>query len=134
MAQISEENPIKMGCLYSCLICVAPVIGTAALSVHWVYASPDGSTKWSDLADRVILPCPVFTVAVQMAPSSIGTISPTLGSCCVVPLSTGVQSGEIFLSPPVPQLRCEVLLISPSADQVLDPRLSSCTGLFQFRC
>ncbi|XP_003368243.1 F-box/LRR-repeat protein 2 [Trichinella spiralis] len=31
MAQISEENPIKMDCLYNRLICVAPVIGTAAL-------------------------------------------------------------------------------------------------------
>ncbi|KRX70848.1 hypothetical protein T06_9760 [Trichinella sp. T6] len=50
---------------YSCnrLICVAPVNGTAALSkVHWDYASLDGSTKWSDLADRVTAPCLVFNV------------------------------------------------------------------------
>ncbi|KRY05362.1 hypothetical protein T01_13251, partial [Trichinella spiralis] len=44
----------------------------------------------------------------------------------VVPLSTGVQSGEVFLSSPVPQLRCEVLLIPPSADRVVDP--AGCLG------
>ncbi|KRX45354.1 hypothetical protein T05_6530 [Trichinella murrelli] len=97
MAPISEENPIKMDYFYNCLICVAPVIRTVALSVtfsfnkfsvtdprkkrflntshpkkvHRAYASPDGSTKWSDLSDRVIFPCPAFTVAVLMAPSSI---------------------------------------------------------------
>ncbi|KRX78593.1 hypothetical protein T06_6396 [Trichinella sp. T6] len=103
MAPISEETLIKMGYLYNCLICVAPVIGTVALSqvysvdadsltallpfhciekrflntshpqeVHRAYASPDASPKWSDLADRVIVLCPVFTVAVLIAPFLIG--------------------------------------------------------------
>ncbi|KRX37674.1 hypothetical protein T09_4708, partial [Trichinella sp. T9] len=112
--------------------------------VHRAYASPDGSTKWSDLSDRVIVPCPVFTVAVLMAPSSIGdssdgpsdpcrtgfmyqhNISHSWFLLCVLPLSTGVQSGEVFLSSPVSQLRCEVLLIPPSADQVVDP--AGCLG------
>ncbi|KRY15269.1 hypothetical protein T12_15766 [Trichinella patagoniensis] len=70
---------------YSCnrLICVAPVNGTAALflntshpkKVHRDYASPDGSTKWSDLADRVTAPCLVFNVVDLTAPSSLSWIS-----------------------------------------------------------
>ncbi|KRY16102.1 hypothetical protein T12_2940 [Trichinella patagoniensis] len=127
MAPISEESPIKMEKRF---------LNTShPKKVHRVYASPDGSTKWSDLAGRVIVPCPVFTVAVLMEPSSIGdssdrpsdpcrigfmyqhNISHSWFLLCVVPLSTGVQSGEVFLSSPVLQLRCEVLLIPPSADQ-----------------
>ncbi|KRY59808.1 hypothetical protein T03_10363 [Trichinella britovi] len=159
MAPISEENPIKMGYLYNCLISVAPQLYSVdadSLTIllpfhciekrflntshpkklHRVYASSDGSTKWSDLSDRVIVPCPVFTVAVLVAPSSIGSMShrvhvpaqylPLLILVVCVPLSTGVQSGEVFLSSLVPQLRCEVLLIPPSADQVVDP--AGCLG------
>ncbi|KRZ96641.1 hypothetical protein T08_15646 [Trichinella sp. T8] len=66
MAPISEENPIKMGTKKRFLNTSHPQ------KVQRAYASPDGSTKWSDLSDRVIVPCPVFTVAVLMAPSSIG--------------------------------------------------------------
>ncbi|KRY40053.1 hypothetical protein T01_6723 [Trichinella spiralis] len=81
-----------MGCLCNRLICVAPVIGTAALSVteprekrflntshpkkvNGVYASPDGSTRRSDLSDRVPVPCLVCTVADLTTPSSLGWIS-----------------------------------------------------------
>ncbi|XP_003367828.1 putative coenzyme F420-dependent N5,N10-methylene tetrahydromethanopterin reductase [Trichinella spiralis] len=39
------------------------------------YASPDGSTRRSDLADRVTDPCMVFTVADLTTPSSLGWIS-----------------------------------------------------------
>ncbi|KRZ50238.1 hypothetical protein T02_3256 [Trichinella nativa] len=36
------------------------------------HASVDGSTRRSDLADRVTVPCLVFTVADLIAPSSPG--------------------------------------------------------------
>ncbi|XP_003367783.1 conserved hypothetical protein [Trichinella spiralis] len=36
------------------------------------YASPDGSTRRSDLADRVTVPRLVFTVADMTTPSSLG--------------------------------------------------------------
>ncbi|KRZ57476.1 hypothetical protein T02_1087 [Trichinella nativa] len=64
MAPISEENPIKIEKRFPNT--------SHPKKVHRVYASPDGSTKWSNLADRVIVPCPVFTVAVLIAPFSIG--------------------------------------------------------------
>ncbi|KRX12486.1 hypothetical protein T07_12381 [Trichinella nelsoni] len=65
-----------MGYSCNCLICVAPVIGTAALSkVHRDFASPDGSTKWSDLADQVTAPCLVFNVVDLTTPSSLSWIS-----------------------------------------------------------
>ncbi|XP_003367074.1 hypothetical protein Tsp_15839, partial [Trichinella spiralis] len=39
------------------------------------YASLDGSTRRSDLADRVTVPCLVFTVTDLITPSSLGWIS-----------------------------------------------------------
>ncbi|KRY28848.1 hypothetical protein T01_9489 [Trichinella spiralis] len=39
--------------------------------VHRDYVSPDGSTKWSNLADQVTTPCLVFNVVDLTTPFSL---------------------------------------------------------------
>ncbi|KRY59659.1 hypothetical protein T03_6444, partial [Trichinella britovi] len=88
------------------------------------FSTPPTPKRRSDLADRAIVPCLVFTVADLITPSSLGwismilpighlihvvlgsctsTMSPTLGSCFVLrhlPRVARVLSSQALLIPP----------------------------------
>ncbi|KRX13983.1 hypothetical protein T07_6109 [Trichinella nelsoni] len=81
--------------------------------VDRVYASPDGSTRRSDIADQVTVPCLVFTVADLTTPSSLGWIS------MILPISHWIHAALAQCHPLWALLDSHALLIPPSPYQVV---------------